>query len=659
MSSDDLVNISAAMGARGIHDDVRVVLRVGDGEVANETRSLLALGVVRDVHRIAAALLAMMLLGEEPESVVAWRTTLTCASRRAPGARRARHAGQLERRVWDHRVMAQPSIEDQLREGWRALEEARWRAAQAAFEAALAGEETPDALDGLGQALWFLGAIEEAIAARERAFEELRARPAMRPRRARRRLGLAPAPPLGTALGARGWLARAERALEGAGPCAGHGWVAVERARHAESVEECAEHARRAMTIARETGADDLEVFALSLLGRAEVGAGRLREGMQLLEEAMAAASAGRVRNVHTLGEAYCNLIMACTSAGEWERAAEWCELVDDFAREHGVTPLFGACRTVHADVLLAAGRWPEAELALESALATHARYVPEMGAPTVATMAELRIRQGRLPEAEQLLAGREEHPSSLRALALLRIAEDEPQRRGRAARTRAGGHGGRCDARHAAARAARRRAPGLRRRGGRRERRAPSSRSSRATRGSGWSRRAPTWPQPAWRSRRDRRRGRRARAPGARRVRPARDAARRGRGAARARPRARRRAPDLARDEARTAFASFRELGASRAMDAAAAVLRDLGAGTAARPRSYGELTAREQEVLGLMARGDVERADRPDAVHQREDRRPPREPHPLEARRAQPRRGRRPRGARRGRGVGTIGSG
>ena len=63
--------------------------------------------------------------------------------------------------------------------------------------------------------------------------------------------------------------------------------------------------------------------------------------------------------------------------------------------------------------------------------------------------------------------------------------------------------------------------------------------------------------------------------------------------------------APDLARDEARTAFATFQELGASRAMDVAAAVLRDLGAGTAGRPRAYGELTAREQEVLGLVAQG------------------------------------------------------
>ena len=70
VTSDDLENISAAMTARGIHEPVRVVLRVGDGAVANETRSLLALGIVRDVHRIAAALLARMALGEDAESVV-------------------------------------------------------------------------------------------------------------------------------------------------------------------------------------------------------------------------------------------------------------------------------------------------------------------------------------------------------------------------------------------------------------------------------------------------------------------------------------------------------------------------------------------------------------------------------------------------------------
>lgn len=70
VTSDDLENISVAMTARGIEEDVRVVLRVGDGDVANETRSLLALGLIRDVHRIAAVLIASMAVGDEAETVV-------------------------------------------------------------------------------------------------------------------------------------------------------------------------------------------------------------------------------------------------------------------------------------------------------------------------------------------------------------------------------------------------------------------------------------------------------------------------------------------------------------------------------------------------------------------------------------------------------------
>ncbi len=312
-------------------------------------------------------------------------------------------------------------------EGLRLLEEAQWAGARDAFQASLDEEETPDAHDGIGLALYFLGEIDEGIAARERAFEGY-AQADRCDEAARVGVWVSHQYLLsGRTSAARGWLARVDRAVADA-ECEGQGWIAIERARHAESFEERAEHTRRAMAIARESGNGDLETFSLSLLGLTEVDAGRLESGMQLLEEAMAAASAGRVRNVHTLAEAYCNLIMAATNAGEWERAAEWCELVDEFAREHGTVPLLGACRTIHADVLVARGRWPEAEHALEAALETHARFVPEMGAPTVASMAELRVRQGRLAEAEQLLAGREEHPSSLCALAHLRIADGRPQ---------------------------------------------------------------------------------------------------------------------------------------------------------------------------------------------------------------------------------------
>ncbi|MEA2178835.1 MAG: hypothetical protein QOG77_2132, partial [Solirubrobacteraceae bacterium] len=39
------------------------------------------------------------------------------------------------------------------------MERADWSAARAAFEAVLETAAVPDALDGLGQALWFLGDV--------------------------------------------------------------------------------------------------------------------------------------------------------------------------------------------------------------------------------------------------------------------------------------------------------------------------------------------------------------------------------------------------------------------------------------------------------------------------------------------------------------------
>ena len=499
--------------------------------------------------------------------------------------------------------MEQLPAAESLIEGTQAMERADWESARRAFEAVLASGESADARDGLGQALWFLGDVAGGIAMRERAFEEhLRAGRCDDAARiavwVSHQYFIA-----GRASAARGWLARSERALEDVDSCAGHGWVAVERARHAGSVEEQVDHARRAMEIARENDAGDLEVFALSLLGRAEVNAGRRERGMELLEEAMAAATAGRARNVHTLAEAYCNLIEACAAAGEWERAQEWCEMVDDFARTHATAPLFGACRTVHADVLVAAGRWPEAEHALESALATHERYIPQMGVAAIARMAELRVRQGRLAEAAQLLAGAAEQSSSLRALALLRLAEDRPRvaaallergLRGAEGNAVRGAQmlaplvdarlacGDVAGAREAADQlAAFAASSGIRLIGARAD--LAAARVAIAGGDAG------------------------AAAESAQRALAAFGALAMPFDAAEARLELARaiESPEVAEDEARAAIVAFRELGASRALDAAAALLRDLGGATGGRGRVAGELTARELEVLELVALG------------------------------------------------------
>ena len=435
---------------------------------------------------------------------------------------------------------------DHLLDGWRALEAARWDAARTSFEAALSAEGGRRAR-GPGS-----GALVSAAWRRDcRARARVRG---VRPRResdhaARRRLGLAPVPGLGRASAARGWLSRAQRALDGTERCAGHGWAAVERG---------TPRAWRSVPSTRKRRCPSRGSW-MSRISRprarpAGAGGGQRRAptgGMHLLEEAMAAASAGRVRNVHAR-RGVLQSDHGVMSAGEWERAAE-CAMVDDFARGHDATPLLGACRTAHADVLPATGRWPEAERALESALAAHARYVPAMGAPTVATLAELGCARA---------ACRRRNDKYTRRASVAAASARPPSHRGGPTagpprcRTRADGGGGRAtellallvDARLAAgdrrgAEAAAQKLEELAKTSGIRPSRHARTGSARRPRG------------------RTREPGRRA-APGARRFQPACDAVL-DMGRAELARALMGDAPDLARDEARTALAAFRELGA------------------------------------------------------------------------------------------------
>lgn len=494
---------------------------------------------------------------------------------------------------------------DELREAERALARAEWDRARRGFESVLELTDSAPAHEGLGLALWFLGRVGDGIAARERAFEGYAADHRCSDA-ARVAVWVSHQHQIaGRRSAARGWLARAERVLGATGPCAGHGWVAVERANTAATVDEQIAYARRALAIARTEADGDLEVLALSVLGRGEVSSGRQDAGMALLEEAMAAASAGRVGNVHTLGSAYCNLVVACTGVGDWERAREWCELVDEFALSHDAAPLLGSCRTIHADMLVATGRWPAAERALQSALALHARYVPELDAPTVAALATLRVRQGRLAEAARLLAGREEQSESLGALALLRIAEGEPRVAAALLERGLQAVGGRLvaatallaalvEARLAAGQVepARTAAEQLRAIAA-----DTNLRLARARADLAMARvlLAGPDPHPAAEP------ARRALADFGTLAMPL-DAGEARLELARA---LRLDAAELAVEEVRAALATFRGLGAARATDAAGALLRELGGGTGGRRHLGEELTAREHEVLELIALG------------------------------------------------------
>ena len=307
------------------------------------------------------------------------------------------------------------AVVDDLATGARAMELAQWAEARTAYERVLSADPPPPeagpALEGLGQALWFLGEVADGIAARERAFDEYAAARACSDA-ARVAVWVSHQHLTGgRTSAARGWLARAERALGHVPECAGHGWVAVERARHATRVEEQLEHCERALAVARRTGRRRPRGLRPQ---PPRAGRRRPRAGPS---EGMAPAGGGdggsHLRRGAQRAHARRGLLQpgdGLHQRGAWERAAEWCEHVEEFARTHETAPLWGACRTVHAEVLLARGHWTEAEAALTAALETAGRYIPELGAPAVASLAELRVAQGRLDEAERLLAGGRRH---------------------------------------------------------------------------------------------------------------------------------------------------------------------------------------------------------------------------------------------------------
>ncbi len=90
--------------------------------------------------------------------------------------------------------------------------------------------------------------------------------------------------------------------------------------------------------------------------------------------------------------------------------------------------PLFGVCRTTHADMLVAAGRWVDAETRSRMRLAPSIAVDPGDDHADAFAARLAAGAPGRLAEAEQLLSRREEEPTSLLALAELRLAEGEPR---------------------------------------------------------------------------------------------------------------------------------------------------------------------------------------------------------------------------------------
>jgi DNA-binding NarL/FixJ family response regulator len=319
------------------------------------------------------------------------------------------------------------SVDGLVAQGTVALALGDWPGARKLFEASLEEHgETPAALEGLSDALFWLEEIGLSIERRTRAYLLYQERgDACHAARAALWLAMSYFSALGNGAAGNGWLQRAERLLEHERPCAEHGWLVQLRGKMTPDAATAVDQARKALEIARQHGDLDLEVWALSEQGRGLVSLGDVDAGLAMLDEAVAAATAGG-RNLIIVGDACCNMLSACDRAADFARAVQWCEVVDAFARRYNAITIFHYCRVVYCGVLIATGRWVEAERELQAALRAVEQKYPAEKVHSLSRLALLCVRRGRLEEASQLLAGLETHGVAAEASAALYLARGQ-----------------------------------------------------------------------------------------------------------------------------------------------------------------------------------------------------------------------------------------
>lgn len=312
-------------------------------------------------------------------------------------------------------------------EGSGALRTGDWAAASRSFTAALEIEEHPAALAGLAEALWWLGDLAGSMAQRERAYVLLRD------------VDLAMA--AFTALGlcadhwkhvgdeavTLGWLARATRLIEESALDEVRGWLLLVRSFVGGDPVAGESLARAALDHAHSSGDRDLELCALSEIGAALVRQGRVGEGLTWLDESMAGSLAGEGSSLDTVVLCSCNMITSCTQSAEFGRVVEWIRASDRFTQRYGCPFLYAECRMYYGSVLVATGDWPRAEVELRAAIEISRGSVPVYQRQALMYLAELRLAQGRVEDAERLVADFVEHGSAAGVVARIHLVRGRP----------------------------------------------------------------------------------------------------------------------------------------------------------------------------------------------------------------------------------------
>jgi tetratricopeptide (TPR) repeat protein len=226
----------------------------------------------------------------------------------------------------------------------------------------------------------------------------------------------------------RGWLARAERLLEGRGETPAHAWLAVVRTYErmlSGDLSSAGPWARRAVELGSKL---DPAACALGRVAEARllILAGDVEPGLALLDEVGVATVSGDLDPLST-GVVYCELVCALQGLAHYDVAEQWTEAMERWCKTNAIGSLHGRCRVHRAEILRLRGSCGEAETEALGACEELRPYLRrEMGWP-LSELGRIRLRRGDIEGAEEALlaahrAGWDPQPG----LALVRLAHGD-----------------------------------------------------------------------------------------------------------------------------------------------------------------------------------------------------------------------------------------
>ena len=225
---------------------------------------------------------------------------------------------------------------------------------------------------------------------------------------------------------ANAWTARGQRLVQDR-DCAERGYLlllAAEQQLRSGHPEAARATANAATAIAERCHDADLTAAARHAQGRAFIQEGRVPPGLKLLDETMLAVVAGELSPIMT-GLMYCSVIEACCEVFELSRAREWTFALSRWCEEQSEMVAFtGACLVHRAEILQFQGAWPQAlaEARRASERAQRARKPPGAALYQQAEIYRLRGECAKADDAYRDASGLGYEPQP--GLALLRLAQ-------------------------------------------------------------------------------------------------------------------------------------------------------------------------------------------------------------------------------------------